>query len=134
MPFGVMQSSGFSIPVKVVTATSAFACTIGVGLLSYFVIKYINMSWVVVAMLFILGVTLAFYDELSKTQKWDQQKMILPSIGRLITAQTILLVLTMLVKTETTNLLLSLVMIMSITIMFFVSAIKNYQAILNGNR
>ena len=120
--------------VKVVTATSAFACTIGVGLLSYFVIKYINMSWVVVAMLFILGVTLAFYDELSKTQKWDQQKMILPSIGRLITAQTILLVLTMLVKTETTNLLLSLVMIMSITIMFFVSAIKNYQAILNGNR
>ena len=59
--------------------------------------------------------------------------MILPSIGRLITAQTILLVLTMLVKTETTNLLLSLgndnehhnnVL----------CAIKNYQAILNGNR
>lgn len=120
--------------VKVVTATSAFACTLGVGLLSYFVIKYINMSWAVVAMLFLLGVSLAFYDELSKTQKWSQQKTILPSIGRLISAQTILLALTMLVKTETTNLILSLVMIMTITIMFFVSAIKNYQMILERTR
>ena len=117
--------------VKTVTNTSKFVYGLGIGCLSLFLIKNTSIVWIIIPLLFILGVNLAFFNELSKTSKWSQQKPLLPTIGRLMTAQIIIFVLTLLIINESINLLASVFMAICITITFFLSAIRNYQFLIS---
>ncbi len=117
--------------VKTVANTSKFIYSIGIGCLSLFIFKNTSIVWMIIPLLFMLGVNLAFFNELSKTSKWSQQKPLLPTIGRLITAQIIIFLLTLFIRTESINIFISVFMAICITITFFLSAVRNYQFLIS---
>lgn len=83
--------------VLTVVKASTTAYMLGLTILVTEVIN-LDLYYLILPMAFICGVSMVLFNELAKTKKWREQKPLLAPIGRLNTAQQILLLLAFLAR------------------------------------